>query len=151
MQLPPNWADPSTLGNHKSEEGLLVSIDFQGAHASLLSEDIAEEIVFLYISHSNGGVTSFKNYLIEIQMSRCHKLRWPVTLFQILFSFSLLFLPLNLYSCTSQYSFLSLFFLIIGDLQCFVNFYCTTKWPSHTYINIFFLILSSIMLYPKRL
>ena len=44
---------------------------------------------------------------------------------------------------------------IIFDLQCCANFYCTAKRPSHTckyiyiYIYILFLILSSVMFYPK--
>ena len=50
-----------------------------------------------------------------------------------------------------------LFYCSIVDLQCCVNFYCTAQWPSPThiytwiYIYILFLILSSIMFYPRRL
>ena len=33
------------------------------------------------------------------------------------------------------------FFFAVGDLQCSVSFYCTTKWSSYTYICVLFLIL----------
>ena len=44
-------------------------------------------------------------------------------------------------------------FLILVDLQCSVNFCCTAKWPSHTYIyiHILFLTLSSIIFHHKWL
>ena len=43
-------------------------------------------------------------------------------------------------------------FSIIVGIQCSVDFYCTAKWPSHTYICIIlFLILSSIMFHHKWL
>ena len=32
--------------------------------------------------------------------------------------------------------FYDFYFSIIVDVQCSVNFYCTAKWPSHTYIYI---------------
>ena len=43
------------------------------------------------------------------------------------------------------------FVFIMVDLQCFANFCSTAKRPSHTHIDILFLILSSIMFYPKWL
>ena len=41
---------------------------------------------------------------------------------------------------------------VIVPLQHCVNFSCAAKWPSHTYIYIYilFLLLSSIMVSPKR-
>ena len=42
-------------------------------------------------------------------------------------------------------------FLYTVDLQCSVNFCYIVKWPSYTHIYILFHILSSIMVYPKRL
>ena len=41
----------------------------------------------------------------------------------------------------------------IVDLQCLANSCCTANWPSHIYIHIHipFLMLSSIMVCPKRL
>ena len=52
------------------------------------------------------------------------------------------------------YLFLFTFFLflknfIMIDLPCSVNFCCTAKWPSYTYIYILFFTLSSIMLRHK--
>ena len=44
-----------------------------------------------------------------------------------------------------------LFFSIIVGLQCPLNFYCIAKWPSHTYVYILFLTLSSIMFHCKWL
>ena len=71
----------------------------------LLGEEMAEELVFLYILHSNGGVTSFKNYLTEVPVSRCHEPQISNILPILLFSLSLFFLVLTLYSCTfSTYS-----------------------------------------------
>ena len=43
------------------------------------------------------------------------------------------------------------FFFIIFDLQCYVTFCCTAECPRHTHMYILFLILSSIVFYPKRL
>ena len=45
--------------------------------------------------------------------------------------------------------FMTFIFSIIVDLQCSVNFYCTEKWPSHTYTYIFFFpqIFSSLSLF----
>ena len=42
-------------------------------------------------------------------------------------------------------------FFIIVDLECSVNFYCMVKWPSYTYVYIFFLTLTSIMFHHKKL
>ena len=47
--------------------------------------------------------------------------------------------------------FLKLILKIIVGLQCWANFCCTAKGPSHRYIYICFLALSSIMTYAKRL
>ena len=42
-----------------------------------------------------------------------------------------------------------LFFSIIVDLQCSVNFYCTAEWPSCTYVCILFLTSSLTMSHHK--
>ena len=62
-----------------------------------------------------------------------------------------------LYSLTFIYIFL--FFSLIVDLQCSVNFFCIAKWPSHICVwlsfsfshIILFLTLSSIMFHHKWL
>jgi len=56
--------------------------------------------------------------------------------------------------CWKQVIYLFIFkmifmFSIIVDLQCSVNIYCIPQWPSHTYIYIRFLTLSSIMFHRK--
>ena len=51
---------------------------------------------------------------------------------------------------TQVFLFMIFIFSIVVSLQCSVSFYCTAKWPSHTYI-ILFLTLSSIMLHHKWL
>ena len=50
--------------------------------------------------------------------------------------------------------FLRFLFFIIVDLQCSVNFCCTAKWPSHTYICTFFFshkILETFYLYKCKM
>ena len=39
------------------------------------------------------------------------------------------------------------FYWNIVDLQCYTNFFCTAKWFIYTYMDTFFLILFSIMIY----
>ena len=46
---------------------------------------------------------------------------------------------------------LKLFFSSVLGLQCCINFCCTEKWPGHICIYILFHLLSSIIVYPKRL
>ena len=67
---------------------------------------------------------------------------WPLSL--MLESF-LLPLPYFIYFCC-WFNFFK-----IADLQCCANFCSMAKGPSHAYIHIPFLILSSIMVCPKRL
>ena len=38
-------------------------------------------------------------------------------------------------------------FSVVFDLQCSVNFYCTAKWPSHTYIYIYNIYMHDIYIY----
>ena len=52
--------------------------------------------------------------------------------------------------CATSLALLFKIFVIV-DLQCSFNFCYTAKWPSHTFIYILFLTLSSIMFYHKRL
>ena len=58
----------------------------------------------------------------------------------------------SLIHCTIMGTPLDVFIIIIIILvvfQCFVNFCCTAKWPSHTPIYILFFSLSSIMFHHK--
>ena len=42
----------------------------------------------------------------------------------------------------SFFKFYDFCFFIIVDLQCSVNFYCITKWPSDTYMYVYILFLT---------
>ena len=55
--------------------------------------------------------------------------------------------------CLAVFLLLLFFFFnfVIVDLQCSVSFCWTAEWPSHTYLYILFLILSSIMFCHKWL
>lgn len=70
----------------------------------LLGEEMAEEPVFLYILHSNGGVPSFKNYLTETPVSRCHDLRYPILFQCCYFLFPCFFLSSLSIHAHSQYT-----------------------------------------------
>ena len=94
-------------------------------------------------------------WLIFTYSMFCPHQKWP-RLSYLSLSLSLFiclyFMPLRafiLFLCVVKNSFFK-FFKIKVDLQCCANFCCMAKWPSHTYVYISFLILSSIMFYPER-
>ena len=76
-------------------------------------------------------------------------------LFHFISSFhfiSILFYFLFFYCCLLvEITFIHVFkkFFITVDLQCSVNFCCTAKWPSHTYIYMLFQTLSSFVFHHK--
>ena len=51
----------------------------------------------------------------------------------------------------TKFYFLNLFYWSIVDLQCYINFCCTAKWLSYTYLYTFFFIFLSMMVYHRIL
>ena len=80
-----------------------------------------------------------------IILNICSQILWQSFLRKTELNFTSLNMECALYIVTL---FLNFVFIIV-DLQCYINFCCTAKWPSHISIYMLFFTLSSIVFHHK--
>ena len=125
-----------------------LNISFTNIHMVLLCSYVVSCVIFgAELASSFGSSSEYSMFCPHQKWPRLIYLSLSLSLFICLY-----FMPLRafiLFFCVVKNSFFK-FFKIKVDLQCCANFCCMAKWPSHTYVYISFLILSSIIFYPER-